>query len=85
MSDCRWLAKMRSLAARYAATVTWRSRWSAEKLRNSATSGANATLSSSWKLDASQTTVASGSRWPTSDVTGVPTLPATATGRPAAL
>ena len=61
-----------------------RSRWSCEKLRNTAASGANAIVSSSWKLDASHTTVAAGSSEPASELTGVPTLPATATGDPAA-
>ena len=40
-------------------------------------------MSSSWKLDASQTTVAAGSSSPASEESGVPTLPATATGSPA--
>ena len=51
---------------------------------STATSGANAVESSSWKLDASQTTVAAGSMAPARELTGVPTLPATATGTPAA-
>ena len=51
---------------------------------NTAASGANAIVSSSWKLDASHTTVAAGSSAPASELTGVPTLPATATGGPAA-
>ena len=40
-------------------------------------------MSSSWKEEDSQTTVASASSSPTSEETGVPTLPATATGSPA--
>ena len=39
--------------------------------------------SSSWKLEASQTTVAAGSIAPARDASGVPTFPATSTGRPA--
>ena len=46
-------------------------------------SGPKYSVSSSWKLEASQTTVASASIAPTSDASGVPTLPATATGLPA--
>ena len=46
-------------------------------------SGANSCESSAWKLDTSHTTVASGSSLPTREASGVPTLPATATGRPA--
>ncbi len=46
-------------------------------------SGANSIESSAWKLDTSHTTVASASRVPTSVASGVPTFPATATGRPA--
>ena len=41
-------------------------------------------MSSSWNDDASQTTVAAGSRAPARAVSAVPTLPAAATGRPAA-
>jgi hypothetical protein len=48
-----------------------------------ARSGANSEESSSWKLEHSQTTVASGSTSPTRLASGVPTLPATATARPA--
>src|SRR2546430_217653 len=79
-----WLAKARSFAALYASTVPCRSRWSSRRLRRTAASGANASLSSSWKLDASQTTVVVGGSSPTSVASGVPTLPATATGSPAA-
>ena len=46
-------------------------------------SGEKYSVSSSWKLDASQTTVASASIASTSEASGVPTFPATATGRPA--
>ena len=63
--------------------VGWRSRWSGARLRKIAHSGAKATLSSSWKLEHSQTMVASRSTSPTSRESGVPTLPATATGSPA--
>ena len=55
------------------------------RLSSTAASGANASVSSSWKDEASQTTVASRrdvARPATA--TGVPTLPATATGSPAA-
>ena len=41
-------------------------------------------MSSSWNDDASQTTTASGSSVPGSDVSAVPTFPATTTGSPAA-
>ncbi len=47
-------------------------------------SGASSTASSAWKLDTSHTIVAAGSTSPTSADSGVPTLPATATGSPAA-
>ena len=47
-------------------------------------SGAKPAASSAWKLDTSQTIVASASTAPTSADSGVPTLPATATGSPAA-
>src|SRR3954452_1547721 len=57
--------------------------WSGARLSSTAPSGANSTASSSWKEETSQTTVASGARWPTSELSAVPTLPATATGRPA--
>ena len=40
--------------------------------------------SSAWKLDTSQTTTTRGPVCPTSDESGVPTFPATATGQPAA-
>ncbi len=40
-------------------------------------------MSSSWNEDASHTTVASPGTCPTSEDSAVPTLPATATGRPA--
>ena len=63
--------------------MPWRSRWSGARLSSTAPSGANSTASSSWKEETSQTTVASGARWPTSELSAVPTLPATATGRPA--
>ena len=53
-------------------------------LSSRAVSGANSSESSAWKLDTSQTTVTSAPSSPTSDDSGVPTLPATATGRPAA-
>ena len=53
-------------------------------LSSTAQSGANAEASSSWKLDTSQTTTAAGSRPSTREASGVPTLPATATGTPAA-
>jgi hypothetical protein len=53
------------------------------RLRKTPVSGAKNSASSSWKLEASQTTVASGSISPTSDASGVPTFPATATGSPA--
>ena len=46
-------------------------------------SGAKATESSAWKLDTSHTTVASSGSSPTSEASGVPTLPATATAIPA--
>ena len=46
--------------------------------------GANASVSSSWNDDASHTTTAPGSSVPGSDVSAVPTLPATITGSPAA-
>ena len=53
--------RSRSLAARYAANVPWRSRWSGARLSRTAASGANASVSSSWNDDASQTTTAAGS------------------------
>ena len=43
----------------------------------------SSSVSSSWKLEASQTIVASASTSPASEASGVPTLPATATGSPA--
>ena len=46
-------------------------------------SGANASESSAWKLDTSQTMVVASSSCPTSDASGVPTFPASATGSPA--
>ena len=46
-------------------------------------SGAKASESSAWKLDTSQTTVVASSTSPTSAESGVPTFPASATGRPA--
>ena len=46
-------------------------------------SGANASESSAWKLDTSQTIVVASSTSPTSDDSGVPTFPASATGRSA--
>ena len=52
-------------------------------LSSTAASGANASVSSSWKEDASQTIVARSSSSPTRPLSAVPTLPATATGRPA--
>ena len=52
-----------------------RSRWSGARFRKTAHSGANSLVSSSWKLEHSQTTVASGSRSPASEASGVPTLP----------
>ncbi len=45
-------------------------------------SGANSSASSAWKLDTSQTTVTSSPSSPASDDSGVPTLPATSTGKP---
>ena len=53
-------------------------------MRKTAHSGANASESSSWKLEhsADDRRVA-GRRSPTSDASGVPTFPATATGSPA--
>ena len=83
VSPARWQAKMRSFAPRYSSKLRWRSRWSGVAFRSSAHSGAKSVESSSWKLDASQMTVASASRSPTSEASGVPTLPATATGSPA--
>ena len=53
------------------------------RLSSTAHSGANASVSSSWKLEHSQTTVASAASSPTSEASGVPTFPATATGSPA--
>ena len=55
----------------------------ASRLSSTAASGANATVSSSWNDDASQTTSRPGRASPASDVSAVPTLPATATGSPA--
>ena len=46
-------------------------------------SGAKASESSAWKLDTSQTIVADSSSSPTSEASGVPTFPASATGSPA--
>ena len=46
--------------------------------------GAGSATSSSWKLESSQTTRSSGPSRPSSAQRGRPTLPATATGRPAA-
>ena len=48
-------------------------------------SGAKASASSAWKLETSQTITASGSTSPTSEDSGVPTFPATATGTPASV
>ena len=79
-----WLRNMPSLASRYASKLPWRSRWSSSTFRSRPTSGAKASLSSAWKLETSQTTVVSGSTSPTSADSGVPTLPATATGSRAA-
>ena len=53
------------------------------RLSRTAASGANASVSSSWNDDASQTIVVSGASVPGSDVSAVPTLPATVTGSPA--
>ena len=53
------------------------------RLSSTAASGAKASVSSSWKEDASHTTVAAGPTSPASEASAVPTLPATATGRPA--
>src|SRR3954447_27076050 len=52
-------------------------------LSSSAASGANAPVSSSGKEETSQTSTLDGSSSPTSEVTAVPTLPATTTGTPA--
>src|SRR3984893_16358783 len=52
-------------------------------LSRTAASGANACVSSSWNEEHSHTTVASPPTWSTSEHAAVPTLPATATGRPA--
>ena len=53
-------------------------------LSSTAASGANASVSSSWNEETSQTTVDVGlERCPTSPLSASPTLPATATGRPA--
>jgi hypothetical protein len=52
-------------------------------LSSTAACGAKRSVSSSWKDEASQATVASGGSSPTSEASGVPTFPATTTGRPA--
>ena len=82
-SSLPWLAKILSLAPTYSANVPWRSRWSGSRLSSTATSGAKAIVSSSWNEDASHTMVACAGTAPTSDVSAVPTLPATATGKAA--
>ena len=50
---------------------------------STAASGAKSSVSSSWNEDASHTIVTSCSTEPTSELAAVPTLPATATGKPA--
>ena len=57
--------------------------WSGARLSSTAPSGANSTASSSWKEETSQTTVAASGSRPTCELSAVPTLPATTTGRPA--
>ena len=79
-----WLAKIRSFAAAVGVEVAVAVEVvGGEVEEDGALGGEVGCVSSSWKLEHSQTTVASGSTSPTSSESGVPTLPATATGSPA--
>ena len=74
-----WFSKMRALAAPYAATSGWRSRWSGEKFSITAIHGWNPSICSSWKLLVSTTCTVSGVDSDTCALSGAPMLPPTVT------
>ena len=84
LSPGRWFWKMRCLAAAYASSEGYRSRWSGVTFSTVAEAQRRETMDSSWKLDSSQTVASSRSPASTRLLSALPRFPPVKTRRPAA-